>query len=212
MIRRPPRSTLFPYTTLFRSLGAVGELAATHALEEVQVLCDAPAAVGALLARLGQGPPVLGDLVRREVVHVRAARSDELDGPVVKLLEVVARVVEVRAPVEAEPAHVAHDRVDVLLALLRRVRVVEPEMAAPAELQRQPEVESDRLGVADVEVPVRLGRKARDDTLEAAGLEVLDDRVADEVGGLLAGLLTHPVDGITTPSRRDGSCAASRRV
>src|SRR2546429_9451518 len=24
MIRRPPRSTLFPYTTLFRSLGAVG--------------------------------------------------------------------------------------------------------------------------------------------------------------------------------------------
>src|SRR3712207_8163004 len=25
MIRRPPRSTLFPYTTLFRSLGAVEE-------------------------------------------------------------------------------------------------------------------------------------------------------------------------------------------
>src|SRR3712207_8486753 len=24
MIRRPPRSTLFPYTTLFRSLGSVG--------------------------------------------------------------------------------------------------------------------------------------------------------------------------------------------
>src|SRR5687768_18446961 len=26
MIRRPPRSTLFPYTTLFRSSGAVGSL------------------------------------------------------------------------------------------------------------------------------------------------------------------------------------------
>src|SRR3712207_8141491 len=26
MIRRPPRSTLFPYTTLFRSLGVVGVL------------------------------------------------------------------------------------------------------------------------------------------------------------------------------------------
>src|SRR3712207_9519058 len=25
MIRRPPRSTLFPYTTLFRSAGALGE-------------------------------------------------------------------------------------------------------------------------------------------------------------------------------------------
>src|SRR2546429_7378438 len=26
MIRRPPRSTLFPYTTLFRSLGDVGDV------------------------------------------------------------------------------------------------------------------------------------------------------------------------------------------
>src|SRR5260221_10114166 len=28
MIRRPPRSTLFPYTTLFRSLSATGSIAA----------------------------------------------------------------------------------------------------------------------------------------------------------------------------------------
>src|SRR3712207_7369715 len=32
MIRRPPRSTLFPYTTLFRSLGCLSALAvASHA-------------------------------------------------------------------------------------------------------------------------------------------------------------------------------------
>src|SRR3712207_8801488 len=30
MIRRPPRSTLFPYTTLFRSLAEIGRLAAVH--------------------------------------------------------------------------------------------------------------------------------------------------------------------------------------
>src|SRR3712207_7381155 len=30
MIRRPPRSTLFPYTTLFRSRGGVGHLEPTH--------------------------------------------------------------------------------------------------------------------------------------------------------------------------------------
>src|SRR3712207_8155939 len=30
MIRRPPRSTLFPYTTLFRSLGAVGARVRHH--------------------------------------------------------------------------------------------------------------------------------------------------------------------------------------
>src|SRR2546430_7073840 len=45
MIRRPPRSTLFPYTTLFRSLRAyeAGIENVDHVLEvlrEYQVLCD----------------------------------------------------------------------------------------------------------------------------------------------------------------------------
>src|SRR5258708_28291421 len=49
MIRRPPRSTLFPYTTLFRSPGALldarklrrGEIAvrAAEVVEEVEVRC-----------------------------------------------------------------------------------------------------------------------------------------------------------------------------
>src|SRR5256885_11166616 len=40
MIRRPPRSTLFPYTTLFRSaqLGARGGGVAMHALAEDQLV------------------------------------------------------------------------------------------------------------------------------------------------------------------------------
>src|SRR5438552_7011050 len=33
MIRRPPRSTLFPYTTLFRSLASIGTSAALSVLE-----------------------------------------------------------------------------------------------------------------------------------------------------------------------------------
>src|SRR2546426_6881143 len=42
MIRRPPRSTLFPYTTLFRSIGAVaygvsGRRSATRGTEPVAV-------------------------------------------------------------------------------------------------------------------------------------------------------------------------------
>src|SRR3712207_8443351 len=35
MIRRPPRSTLFPYTTLFRSVRLVDDLAQLGAAEEV---------------------------------------------------------------------------------------------------------------------------------------------------------------------------------
>src|SRR2546427_3385393 len=41
MIRRPPRSTLFPYTTLFRSVEALQQL--------VQVLCGAQEVLAALV-------------------------------------------------------------------------------------------------------------------------------------------------------------------
>src|SRR3712207_6864763 len=37
MIRRPPRSTLFPYTTLFRSLHGIGEQVPEHLLEPAAV-------------------------------------------------------------------------------------------------------------------------------------------------------------------------------
>src|SRR2546429_5201308 len=37
MIRRPPRSTLFPYTTLFRSEARRAELKAEHAELEIQL-------------------------------------------------------------------------------------------------------------------------------------------------------------------------------
>src|SRR3712207_8843290 len=47
MIRRPPRSTLFPYTTLFRSLGEHAALAVEDAGGQVPRLADAGAEGGA---------------------------------------------------------------------------------------------------------------------------------------------------------------------
>src|SRR5256886_16863709 len=48
MIRRPPRSTLFPYTTLFRSLGAP-----IVAVFETHVQADHLSGLPALVARTG---------------------------------------------------------------------------------------------------------------------------------------------------------------
>src|SRR3712207_6947919 len=42
MIRRPPRSTLFPYTTLFRSAGHLRAAAALTPLDQLLVETDAP--------------------------------------------------------------------------------------------------------------------------------------------------------------------------
>src|SRR2546427_9327044 len=49
MIRRPPRSTLFPYTTLFRSNPRFGKIAPTHFLMR-HAMSIGMAFVGALLA------------------------------------------------------------------------------------------------------------------------------------------------------------------
>src|SRR3712207_8176679 len=64
MIRRPPRSTLFPYTTLFRSLAAAGvhDLARHGALALVVHRddgLDEPDRRGVVLRRLDQGERVL---------------------------------------------------------------------------------------------------------------------------------------------------------
>src|SRR5256885_7099854 len=40
MIRRPPRSTLFPYTTLFRSAASVGADGRVYAISGCSPLCD----------------------------------------------------------------------------------------------------------------------------------------------------------------------------
>ena len=68
------------------------------------------------------------------------------------------------------------------LLFLGGVGVVEAQVALAAVLLGEAEVEADRLGVADVQVAVRLRREARvDAAAEPAGAVVLLDDLLDEV-------------------------------
>jgi hypothetical protein len=66
-------------------------------------------------------------------------------------------VEQVVAPVIAQPADVFLDGVDIFLLFLDRIGVVEAQVAAAAEFLGDAEVQPDRLGVADMQVAVRLG-------------------------------------------------------
>src|SRR3712207_7804217 len=69
MIRRPPRSTLFPYTTLFRSDGLFDQ--------GVDVADDRGVVVG--LGEVGDGSLVGGAQARRQVAEVALLAAQALD-------------------------------------------------------------------------------------------------------------------------------------
>ncbi len=166
---------------------AVFKLAGAHAAEQIEVLLDAPLAERAVLARLGQRAARGAHRVGVLIVDIGLAGADENFRPVVKLFEIVRGVMKIFAPIEAEPAHVGLDGVDIFLLFLGRIGVVEAQIALPAELLRDAEIQTDRFGVADMEVAVRLRRKARDHALVPARRQIGAHDVADKILARFAG-------------------------
>src|SRR3712207_8905063 len=73
MIRRPPRSTLFPYTTLFRSVGDVGIPPRADAIRALmnefgRIMSHIPS-IGFLLLELGAFTPILYAFRERERIQ-----------------------------------------------------------------------------------------------------------------------------------------------
>ena len=97
----------------------------------------AAVAVRAVAAGLGQRAAAAAHLLRALVVDIGVAALDQVFGPAVELIEIIRGVIQMRTPIEAEPAHVALDRVDIFLLLLRRVGVVKAQMTTAAELLRR---------------------------------------------------------------------------
>src|SRR3712207_8222447 len=83
MIRRPPRSTLFPYTTLFRSLLGEPKGVDLHAVAKDALLRvrDAVAIAGDLVPQLGEGAQLadLGDEAQAGVDEERDRKSTRLN-------------------------------------------------------------------------------------------------------------------------------------
>src|SRR3712207_7437024 len=75
MIRRPPRSTLFPYTTLFRSAALSVCPAAVDDASPPSPIGRCPAVVGAVAAGSGIGSAVAGVAVCRSEEHTSELQS-----------------------------------------------------------------------------------------------------------------------------------------
>ena len=86
-------------------------------------------------------------------------------------------------PGKTQPAHILHDRIDILDLLLAGIGVIETEVAAAAILPGQPEIETDGLGMADVKITVGLGREpGHHPAVVLVRLEIPVDDSLDKVG------------------------------
>jgi len=163
--------------------GAFVELAGPHASEQVQVLGDGTVPVWAVPAGLRQCAAIRANLLRGQVVHVRLAHLDQLLGVGIQLIKIVGCIVLAVAPVKPQPVDAIPHGLDVLGALLDRVRIIESQIAEPAKLLGDAEVQADRLRMAQLRVAVRFGRKPR---VHAAAVLarpcVLCNDRADEIG------------------------------
>src|SRR2546425_9076446 len=75
MIRRPPRSTLFPYTTLFRSQGADRHALPVDGVEAAYGVAQDDVAVGEAGQALVMPPAVRGEVVHRSEEHTSELQS-----------------------------------------------------------------------------------------------------------------------------------------
>src|SRR5258707_10904983 len=79
MIRRPPRSTLFPYTTLFRSETALGGAAHTGSREMAQYLLSQGARIDSFCAAMLGEHQVIASLVASNPSVVADPKSTRLN-------------------------------------------------------------------------------------------------------------------------------------
>src|SRR2546423_15723000 len=84
MIRRPPRSTLFPYTTLFRSETVIGV--------DPQKLAEPGVARARVVVGLGEEQPPLGELGLDRRRRPQARRSEEHTSELQSLAYLVCRL------------------------------------------------------------------------------------------------------------------------
>src|SRR5262249_9502381 len=107
---------------------------------------------------------------------------------------------------EAQPAHVALDRGDVLDVFLGRIGVVVTQVAGALVVTRDPEVQAERLRVADGEIAVGVGGEPRRGLGVPPRGQILVDDVADEV----VAFGRH--DAGSLPARATDAAASTRRL
>ena len=163
---------------------AVGIFAGLHFPEEAQVLLYAAVAPRAVLARGLDRAAVLPHLLLGLVIDVCLALEYHLLGPLIELVEIIGSVAFL-LPLESQPLDVLFDCVHIFGVLLRRIGVVVAEVGLSVIFLGKAEVYAETLGVAEVQIAVRLRRETGEYAVILAAGKVRFDDFFEEIQFLL---------------------------
>ena len=150
----------------------IGELAGLHATQQIEILFHRPVAPRTRRARRGHRAAIGPDLLFVLIVDIGLAVLHQTFGDVVELLEIVRRVV-FPVPLEAQPLHVALDRLHVPHVFRSRIGVVETQVAGAAELLRDTEVRQIDFACPMCRKPFGSGGTRGRPPTEAAGGDIV---------------------------------------
>ena len=147
-----------------RHMATIRKFTGAHALKQIQIFVNRSITVGAVFTGLSQCASGGAHLFRIQGADVGFPIPNQGFGKLINLLEVV-RGMRNRLPLKTEPRHVALNRFDELVAFFHRVGVIEAEKRFATVFLGNTEVQTDTLGVANVQKSVRFRRESRDHTL-----------------------------------------------
>ena len=165
---------------------AIAEFTGPHAAEQVQVLFGRTLSERAVRTWCGEVASVLRDCFGVLIIDIGKPLVNQVFSPQVQLLEIVAREECALVAVESEPLQVTLDGLDEVVAFFLGVRVIETQIARASEFTGNTKVQTDRLGMADVQKAVGFRWEARLHPSAIGSLVVIAaDKVTNEVGRML---------------------------
>ncbi len=157
------------------------ELTPFHTSKQVEILFDSTFAIWAVLTRLGQSASIFARFFGVQVTDIGFIGLDQLNRPVVQLVKVIRRIVDIALPLITKPGDVVFDRINEFLAFFLWVGVIETQVTCAIKLFGNAEVEADRFRMADMEITIWLWRESGLHRLYAPGIKVFLNDFGDEI-------------------------------
>ena len=174
----------------------LADLAIAHLLKQGQIFLNRSLPKSTIHPRMSHIPPTRTHLLWALLIHIRQALFNQAHRTVIKILKVIARKIQVLAPVKPKPLHILLDALHILRILLHRVRIIEPQMTfrpSPSILLSQPEVQTKSLRMSNMQKPIWLWRETRHRSLMLPSSQILRDDRPDKILAVITRFLAHKI-------------------